>query len=106
MIELAVFLLFQIIINLLVKRFFNGYRQYVFRSLAILAFSLLMLAYPFMLISFYFNNFYSEGKTRCGNAYIGMVAFLWVIGTPLVLLFQYLLNRFLFKSNPTIEKSK
>jgi len=102
MIELVVFLLVQIIINLLVKRFFNAHFKFLFLALSVFLFAILILVYPFFVVNFYFST-YKEGETRCGNAYIGLVGFLWIIGTPLVILSQYLFNKYLFKLSKSIK---
>ena len=102
MIELAVFLLLQTVINLLVKLFFNDRWSYIYSSLSIILFGVLILIYPFFVMNFYFST-YKEGEMRCGNVYIGLVAFLWVIGTPLVVLSQYLFNKNLFKLSKSIK---
>jgi len=96
MIELAVFLTFQILINLLAKFFLSVSWQSVFKGASYL-FVLLMLAYPFLVINFYYDNFYDDDAIKCGNVYIGLVFFLWVIGAPLVLITQFLFNTFLFR---------
>lgn len=103
MIELAAFLLFQSVINLLVKRFLYSKAQYVFASLAYIIFGLLVLAYPFISITFYYDAFYEEGDIKCGNADLGIIVFFWIIGIPLVFLIQFLFNKFLFRR--IIEKS-
>ncbi len=96
MIDLAVFLAFQILINLLAKFFLSVSWQSVFKGAAYL-FVLLMLAYPFLVINFYYDNFYDDDDIKCGNVYIGLIAFLWIIGVPLVLTTQFLFNIFLFR---------
>jgi len=105
MTELAVFLAFQILINLLVKFFLSINQQSVFRGAAYL-FVLLILAYPYMVINFYYDNFYDEGDIKCGNVYIGLVLFLWIIGTPLVFLIQLLFNKFLFRQAAATIQNK
>lgn len=105
MIELAVFLLLQTVINLLVTRFFNDRWSYIYSSLSIILFGVLNLIYPLFVMNFHFST-YREGEIRCGNAYIGLVAFLWVIGTPLVILCQYLFNKYLFKLSKSIKLNK
>jgi hypothetical protein len=104
MAELAFFLAFQILVNLLAGYFLPARGQYIFKSTAYLL-VLLMLAYPFLLINFYYNNFYGEDDIKCGNVYIGMVLFLWVIGAPAVLLTQFLLNRSLFRRSFSSENN-
>jgi hypothetical protein len=103
MIELAFFLLVQTVINLLVKRLINTHWQYFFRSLSILFFGVLILIYPFFLVNFYFS-IRKSGAIRCGNADIGLVGFLWIIGVPLVVLSQYLLNKYLFMLSNSIKQ--
>jgi cytochrome bd-type quinol oxidase subunit 2 len=97
MTELAIFLLFQVVVNLLAWRFINGRVQLIFYSLAYVIFGLLMFIYPIGLINFHYNNLYEDSDIRCGNAYIGLMFFMWLIGLPVVLIVQFLFYRFLFR---------
>lgn len=101
MIETLVFLIVQLIINMLFR--FLPIRErtkYIFACFAPLTFSVLMLIYPMWSINVW-DFFYPPNphvEFRCGNEYLGAMSFEWLIGTPLIYFGQRLLNRLLFKN--------
>jgi hypothetical protein len=97
MLEIFVFLLFQIIFNIIIRVIHIDRLTCVFVSLSLLVFGILILTYPSWSYRIY-NFFYpSTPVSKCGNAQIGAIFFQLFIGTPLVILFQLLFNRHFHK---------
>ena len=101
MLATLLFIIGQAIINILIHLFPLGERnKYFFASLAPLIFGVLMLIYSIWSINVY-DFFYPPDPNlefRCGNQYLGVIMFGWIIGTPIVYFLQRLLNSLLFKN--------
>lgn len=100
MIELLIFLLVQFILNLVIHFVANNRVTYVFTSLAALTFGVLILVYPLWSWRIY-DFFYPPDPSdigRCGMMQMGAAMFQWIVGTPIVLILQWMLNKYLHKS--------
>jgi len=95
LLAIPVFLLVQLVVNILVHKAKNERFAYIFVSLAPIIFTLLMMLFPIIFIWIIdllqsSKSFPNEG---CGNVFFGVLLFLWIIGCPLAYLLQVLLNR-------------
>lgn len=98
MLYLVVFLLVQIGASLLVKYFSSLYWRGVFRVLFIPAFIGLMAVYPIWVIDVYYIP---DEPMTCGLPIMAMMFFFWVIGIPVTIITQLLLNKKVLKLKPT-----
>jgi len=109
MIELLIFFSLQFILNLIIYMIRNQRISYVFTSLAMLFFGVLILVYPFWSWRIY-DFIYPPDPTlefRCGNMQMGAAIFQWLFGIPLVIALQWTLNKVMHKSsykNAKIDK--
>ncbi|MBK7212397.1 MAG: hypothetical protein IPH88_03660 [Bacteroidales bacterium] len=97
MLETIVFLSIQILLNLLVRIIRHDRLSYVFASLAGLIFSVLMLSYPFWSLNIYYLFYPEKLNPSCGMLSLASMLFQWIIGLPLVILLQFLFNRFIHR---------
>lgn len=104
MIELLIFLSVQLIINFIIRLVANKRVSYVFISLAKLIFGILIIVYPIWSWRIY-DFFYPPDPNgiHCGNMQVGAIMFQWIVGIPIVILLQWVLNKYLHKSNKLLS---
>jgi len=102
MIELAIFLLVQLILNLIVRIVANSRVTYIFTSLATLIFGILIIVYPMWSWRIY-DFIYPPDPNRsgCGMMQMAAAMFQWIAGVPTVLILQWVLNKYLHKKSKT-----
>jgi hypothetical protein len=93
MIELLVFILIQIILNVLIKKIDIPRISYLFSAFSVTLFTILMMLYPYVSWHITFALDPPNSSFICGNAYLGPVLFQWVFGIPLVIIVQIFFNR-------------
>lgn len=103
MIELLIFLSIQLIINFIIWLVANKRVSYIFISLAKLIFGTLIIVYPIWIWQIY-EFFYPPDPNgiNCGNIQLGIMMFQWVVGIPIVILLQWILNKYLHRSSELI----
>jgi len=103
MLELAVFLIIQLVINLVLKNYVGKSAKVYLLSLVIAGY--LAVLYPVAVMQF-IAYMYMDTGIKCWTPFIGLFLFLWIIGLPLALLLQFIYIRYLFKyREKTFEKS-
>jgi len=105
MIETVLFLLGQILINIFIRGFKSDRLTYIFINFSYLIFCFLLLLYPYWSYKI-IDVIYPPDPSlsfRCGNAQLGSVMFQYVIGGPVVIVTQHLLNKY-FHKNSKVDK--
>jgi hypothetical protein len=100
MIELSIFIAMQLVLNFIIHVIANNKVAFLFTNLAILIFGILITVYPMWSWRIY-DFFYpsdANDNFRCGNMLMGAAMFQWIVGTPLVIILQWFLNKYLRKS--------
>lgn len=103
MLLLVVFIVIQILTSLLVKYFASLHWKRIFRILFIPLFIVLMAIYPIWTVDVFFVR---EESVRCGLPIMAMMFFFWIIGVPVALITQLLLNKYILKLKPTNTNNK
>ena len=98
MLLLVVFIVIQILTSLLVKYFASLPWKRILRILFIPLFIVLMAMCPIWAV----NILFARGESvMCGLPIIAMMFFFWIIGVPIALITQLLLNKYILKLKPT-----
>ena len=101
MLLLVIFLVIQMLASLLVKYLASLHWKSIFRVLFIPLFIVLMAMYPIWVVDLFYIP---EEPMKCGLPIMAMMFFFWVIGIPVVIITQLLLNKYILKLKPTNTK--
>ncbi|MEI6815438.1 MAG: hypothetical protein WCL14_02415 [Bacteroidota bacterium] len=104
-IQLAVFFVGQLLINRFFKLLNNDKATYVFCSISIIPFTILMFLYPvwsWQIVDFL--NPPPPGSINCGNWQMIGAILQWIIGIPLTIVFQVEYNKRWHKLDGLIQK--
>ncbi|MBL0019054.1 MAG: hypothetical protein IPP17_22185 [Bacteroidetes bacterium] len=104
MLELLLFLLAQFLINGLIRWIGHARLSYVFGSLAVLLFGILILIYPTLSWQIQDLLFPPAPGAACANLQVGGAIFQWALGIPLVIFLQKLLNDRMFHLDKLLER--
>ncbi len=105
MLEILIFVIGQLLINLIIRLLNKGKVTYIFCSISTILFAWLMLIYPNW--SWRIDNFFyppEPNQIRCGNVWLGVAMFQWFVGMPLVVVLQSIFNKRIHRMNLLKEK--
>jgi hypothetical protein len=104
MLETLIFIIAQILINLIVRIINNSRLTYVFASIAILTFGVLMLVYSTWSFNIYDFLYPPIPGPRCGMFQLSSMLFQWFIGIPIVIITQFIFNKYIHKIKNLVTK--
>ncbi len=96
--ELVVFIIIQVGVSLLVKYFASLHWKRILRILFVPLFIVLMMVYPIWIIDVFYVQ---DEPVKCGMPILAVILFFWIVGIPVTIITQLLLNKKILKLKPT-----